>query len=241
MQIGIILQARCNSKRLPNMVIRNIKHKPILELIIERLQNISQTQLIVATTKSKNDDAICKICIKNDVPFYRGKKNDVLSRYYEISSKYKFKTIIRTNADCPFLDKDIIKKMIKIFKKKKYDYFSNILEPSFPSGIHVEIFNQKTLKKVHKEATSVSDREHVTPYIYKNKKKFYVGSFKNNKNLSFHRWTIDYLEDLRFVKKVYKEFNYRNNFNMNDVLKLLKKKPEIMRINYYIKKKQNLL
>ena len=129
MQTGIILQARCNSKRLPNKVIRNIKNKPILEYIIERLQNISETQLIVATTKSKNDDAICKICIKNDVPFYRGKKNDVLSRYYEISSKYKFKTIIRTNADCPFLDKDIIKKMIKIFKKKKYDYFSNILEP----------------------------------------------------------------------------------------------------------------
>lgn len=241
MQTGIILQARCNSKRLPNKVIRNIKNKPILEYIIERLQNISETQLIVATTKSKNDDAICKICIKNDVPFYRGKKNDVLSRYYEISSKYKLKTIIRTNADCPFLDKGIIKKMIKIFKKRKYDYFSNILEPSFPSGIHVEIFNQKTLKKVHKEATSVSDREHVTPYIYKNKKKFFVGSFKNNKNLSFHRWTIDYLEDLRFIKKVYKEFNYRNNFKMNDVLKLLKKKPEIMKINYYIKKKQNLL
>ena len=45
---------------------------------------------------------------------------------------------------------------------------------------------------------------------------------KNNKNLSFHRWTIDYLEDLRFVKSI-QEFNYRNSFNMYDVLKLLKK------------------
>ena len=80
------------------------------------------------------------------------------------------------------------------------------------------------MNKAHKEAISISDREHVTPYIYKNRKKFYIGSFKNNKDLSFHRWTIDYLEDLRFVKKVYKEFNYRNNFKMNDVLKLLKKK-----------------
>ena len=78
-------------------------------------------------------------------------------------------------------------------------------------------------------------------HIFIRIKKFFVGSFKNNKNLSFHRWTIDYLDDLKFVKKVYKEFNYRNNFNMNDVIKLLEKKPEIMRINYYIKKKQNLL
>ena len=49
-------------------------------------------------------------------------KNDVLSRYFEISSKYKLKTIIRTNADCPFLDKDI-KKMIKILKKRNMTIF----------------------------------------------------------------------------------------------------------------------
>ena len=238
---GIILQARCGSKRLPNKVIRNINNKPILELIIERLKNVSSTKLIVATTKSKVDDKICKICEKNNVPFYRGKKNDVLSRFYEITSKYKLKTVIRSNADCPFLDKDIIEKMIKIYKKKNYDYFSNILEPSFPSGLHIEIFNYKTVNKAHKEATSSSDREHVTPYIYNNTKKFSIGSFKNNKNLSFHRWTIDYLEDLKFVKKIYKEFNYNNNFKMTDILKLLKKKPEIMKINYHIKKNQNLL
>lgn len=241
MQIGIILQARCNSKRLPNKVIKNINHKSILQLIIERLKNIPHTQLVIATTKGREDDGICKICLKNDVLFYRGKKNDVLSRYYEVSSIYKFKTIIRTNADCPFLDKGILKKMLSIFNKKKYDYFSNILEPSFPSGLHIEIFNQKTLEIANREAISVSDREHVTPYIYRNKKKFFIGSFKNNKNLSFHRWTIDYLEDLKFVKKVYKEFNYKNDFKMNDVLKLLKKKPEITKLNYFIEKKQNLL
>ena len=74
MQIGIILQARCNSKRLPNKVIKNIKHKSILQLIIERLKNIPHTQLVIATTKGKEDDGICKICLENDVPFYRGKK-----------------------------------------------------------------------------------------------------------------------------------------------------------------------
>ena len=37
-----------------------------------------------------------------------------LSRYYETASKYKLKTIIRCNADCPFIDKDILEKMLKI-------------------------------------------------------------------------------------------------------------------------------
>ena len=238
---GIILQARCNSKRLPNKIIKNIKNKPIIELVIERLKKIPGVDLIVATTKRKEDDKICKICLKNQVPFYRGKVNDVLSRYYETASKYKLKTIIRCNADCPFIDRNLLKKMLKIFKKRKYDYFSNILEPSFPSGLHIEIFNFKTMKIAFRKAKSSSDREHVTPYIYKNKKFFFIGSFKNNKDLSFHRWTIDYQQDFEFVKKIYKEFNYKNNFKMNDILKLLKEKPEIMIMNYYIKKKQNLL
>ena len=55
MHIGIILQARSNSKRLPNKVLKKIKNKTILELIIHRLRNISGTKLLIATTTSKND------------------------------------------------------------------------------------------------------------------------------------------------------------------------------------------
>ncbi len=105
----------------------------------------------------------------------------------------------------------------------------------------MEIFNFKALSKAYHKASINSDREHVTPYIYKNKKKFLIGSFKNKKDLSFHRWTIDYLEDLRFTKTVYKEFSYKNNFKMQDIIKLLEKNPKIMKINYHIKKRQNLL
>ena len=118
MKIGIILQARCGSKRLPNKVIKKINDKAIIELIIERLKKIPNSKLIVATTKNVNDDKICKICKKNKVLFYRGKNNDVLSRFYEIALKYNLQTVIRCNADCPFLDIEILKKMLKIFKKK---------------------------------------------------------------------------------------------------------------------------
>ena len=70
---------------------------------------------------------------------------------------------------------------------------------------------------------------------------FKIGSFKQDTDLSFHRWTIDYKEDLLFVKRIFKEFNYKNTFSSKDILKLLNKKPNIMKINYYLKKKQNLL
>ena len=42
----------------------------------------------------------------------------MLSRFYEIALKYNLQTVIRCNVDCPFLDVEILKKMLKIFKKK---------------------------------------------------------------------------------------------------------------------------
>ena len=75
--------------------------------------------------------------------------------------------------------------MINKYKKEKYDYFSNILEPTFPSGLHTEILNFKTLKIAYKNAVSKTDREHVTPYIYKSRKKFNIGSFKQKKIILF--------------------------------------------------------
>ena len=42
-------------------------------------------------------------------------------------------------------------------------------------------------------------------------------------------------------KKIYEEINNNENFDMNDILRLLKKNPDIMKINYHIEKKQNLI
>ena len=38
-----------------------------------------------------------------------------------------------------------------------------------------------------------------------------------------HRWTLDYPEDLIFIKAVYKEFNYKEYFSFEEILNLLKK------------------
>lgn len=241
MNTGILLQARCNSKRFPEKVLKKINKKTMLETILLRLSNLKKIKLIVVTTKHKSDNKIVDILKKNKVSFYRGKTKDVLSRFYNASIKYKIKTIIRCNADCPFIDFRLINKMLRKFKKKRYDYLSNILEPSYPSGMHIEIFNFETLKKINKLAKDISDREHVTPYIYKNPKKFNIYSYKQKIDMSKHRWTVDYPEDLLFTRKVYNKLNYNNNFNMSDVLKILNNNPDLKKINYFLKKNQNLL
>ena len=58
------------------------------------------------------------------------------------------------------------------------------------------------------------------------------GNIKNSENLSSYRFTVDYPEDFEFVKLVYENLYHENpNFGMDDIIKLLKKKPELLDIN----------
>lgn len=65
MKIGIIIQARSSSKRLPNKVLSELGTRSILEHVINRVKKVSfKKKIIVATTKNKKDQKIAKIAKK---------------------------------------------------------------------------------------------------------------------------------------------------------------------------------
>ena len=239
----LFLQARLNSKRLPSKVLLKIKGKTILEHIVNRLKQSKKIDdIFILTSKSKKDNMIFDLCNKIKINCYRGPENDVLKRFYEVAVNLNVEYIVRCNADCPFIDYKILDEMIVKFEKyRKINYLSNILQQTFPIGMHIEIFTKNTLVLAQKFCKSKNRREHVTPYIYNNKK-FKIKNFSSLKNLSYHRWTIDYKEDYLFAKKIYNTlYNDKKYFDMYDILKLLSKKPELMKINYHIEKTNNLI
>jgi spore coat polysaccharide biosynthesis protein SpsF (cytidylyltransferase family) len=210
--------------------------------IINRLKNVKfAEQIILATTKKEEDKILIEIAKKQEIFSFTGNEKDVLKRYFMCAKKFDADPIIRITGDCPLCDPKIIQKMIKIFNAKKYDYISNRIKPTFPDGLDVEIFSFKALKKSEKNAKMKSEREHVTPYIYKNSKKFSIFNVKNKKNLSHLRWTVDEKKDLKFVKKIYQEMNPKKIFFMNDVLEVLKKNPKFIEINQDIVRDEGYL
>ena len=81
----------------------------------------------------KKDEKIVQLTKKNKCFFFKGSEKNVLNRYFECSKKFKLSKIIRICSDSPFIDPKIINRAYKIFKKKKYDYVSNIVKPSYPA------------------------------------------------------------------------------------------------------------
>ena len=95
MKIAIIIEARMSSSRLPGKVLLKVKKKPLLKLMIERLQFVKLAKtIIVATTLNKKDDVIVNFCKKNKIKYFRGSENDVLLRVLQASKKFKVDLIV---------------------------------------------------------------------------------------------------------------------------------------------------
>jgi len=245
-KIGAIIQARTGSTRLHNKVLKDVAGKSMLWHVVNRIKKSKLVDtIIIATTDLEEDKVLLKLAEKWNIDSYAGSENDVLDRYFQASIKYKLKVITRITADCPLIDPHIIDRIVEHFLSGDFDYVSNTLKPTYPDGLDTEVFSFEALKRAWKEAKHTSEREHVTPYIWKHPEKFKLGRVKYDKDLSYMRWSVDEEKDLEFVKVVYKQLYKEGKegkfFYMEDVLDFLKKHPEMMNINKMITRNEGYL
>ena len=167
MKTLIIVQARLNSSRFANKVLKKINKKTIIEIIFKRLQKVKNAdEIVFSIPKNKREKKLKRILTKNNAKVFLGKEKDVLDRYYKTAKSYRATTIVRITADCPLIDSQLIDEMIAFYKKNNYEYLSNTIKPTYPDGIDIEIFQQKILEQAWKKAKKKSHREHVTQYIF---------------------------------------------------------------------------
>ncbi len=239
-KIIAILQARMTSSRLPGKVLRQIVGKPMLWHQINRVKRAREyDRLIIATSSDPSDDPIAELCRELKTECFRGNLDNVLDRYYRAAQNYEPDFVVRLTGDCPLADPEVIDAAVRFTVENGFDYASNSLEPTFPNGLDVEVFTFAALEKAWKEAELPSQKEHVTPYINRQPDKFKIGHFKQRNDLSYMRWTVDEPRDFEFVSAVYDALYHENpNFNTEDILELLRCRPELTEINGNIERNE---
>ena len=234
MVVGII-QARTNSSRLHEKVLLPIQKKPILQYMLERIsQSKKLEKIIVATSTNNADDRIANLCKKMNVDCSRGPEDDVLSRFKMASNEVNAKIIVRLNADCPLLDSLIIDNAVELFKKNDFDYVGTLFprKGTYPYGMNVEVFSNETLDIAFSEAKKPSEREHVTPFIWKNPTRFKLKRMEYVEDLSKYRFCLDYEEDFKLIKEIIENLYVKNpNFTLKELIEWVGSKPEILKLN----------
>lgn len=232
--ITAIIQARMGSTRLPGKTLMEIEGKPLLWHLLERIKGSRFIdKAVIATTYNPKDAAIIDFAERYGIGSFRGSEDDLLDRFYQTAKKAGADIIVRVTPDCPLVSAEIIDKVISGFLKGGCDYAANILLYTYPEGCDVEVFSFRALEKAWKECKDPSEREHVTPYM-RNSGKFRIKNVASENPVApdEYKWSVDRIEDLRFVREVYKRL-YKNGriFSSGEIMALLKKHPEIRRIN----------
>lgn len=217
----IIIQARLNSKRLPQKVLKPILGYPLLYYTITRLSYLKLPfKAVVATTSHVRDQAIVDFCDSLGIDTFRGSEENVLERFYQTSLLFPSKVYVRVTGDCPLIDPHLLEEMLTFFISNipKYDYLSNTLSRSYPKGLDIEIFTHEALKKAYYNAKEPYEQEHVTPYIYQNKSLFSLHNFKDKEDFSKVNISVDTLQDFYLVKELIEKYYPKNpSFGLNEI------------------------
>lgn len=240
--IVTVIQARMSSTRLPGKVMKSVINRPLLSLMLERVQRARLAgTIVVATTQNRDDDIIAELCRNDNINCFRGHSTDLLERHFKAALMYDADVILKIPSDCPLIDPDIIDRIIELFIKNqnRYDYLSNLHPATYPDGNDVEVFSFRTLYRAYKEADKDFEREHTTPYMWNADKKFKTGNVEWETGLNYslsHRFVLDYTEDLEFIRRIYEEL-YSSNpcFGLDDILRLLDNKPGLKTINRHLR------
>lgn len=242
--IAAIIQARRGSSRLPGKVLADVHGKRLLQRVIERALAIRNVErVLVATTELPEDDPVAACAAGCGVLVHRGAVQDVLDRVAGAARSLDASVIVRLTADNPLNDPKVAGLVLDRYLTSgpEVDYVSNTIEPTWPDGLDVEVFSRRALERAWQEARLPSEREHVTPYIYKHHERFRIAQVKHSEDLSALRWTVDYPEDLDFVRAIYQQLDDGTMFGVEEILALLKSYPELAGINQGFQRNEGYL
>lgn len=179
--------------------------QPMIARQIERLGRSRRIdRIIVATSEEASDDPLAEALTALGLDVVRGPLSDVLGRFLlALDQVPDADVVLRLTADCPLADWRTIDALIDLLASSGADYANMAMPRTFPHGLDAEAMRPQALRRAGREAVTAHDREHVTPYIYADPTRFRLSCLTRTPSLAHLRWTVDYPEDLEFVRHVY--------------------------------------
>ncbi|WP_105168784.1 cytidylyltransferase domain-containing protein [Pseudoalteromonas sp. T1lg23B] len=236
--VQIIIQARMTSTRLPGKVMLPLCNSSVLQTMLERLPNLHDN-IIIATTNDGSESPIIELCKNLNIKYFRGETDDVLGRYYYAAKQFganEKTTIVRLTSDCPLIDEALCLRVINKHLCGDYDIVSLGPHSGYPRGLDCCAFGFNLLSNTHQKATLPADREHVTLGMTKfNEVSSYI--FSALEDLSHLRLTLDEQDDYTAIKQIYGKFGNKTDFSYSELIKTLKKFPELTDINKHVEQK----
>lgn len=177
MKVGIVMQARMGSKRLPGKTTMNLCGKPLVHWVIERLGRIrTATCTVLAVPDTPADRVLAGFAAAAGVEYFAGPEEDVLTRYVQVADRFGLDHIVRATGDNPLVDPDEADRLIAFHLEHAFEYSENFTV--LPKGVGLEVFSRDGLERCHRLSQEPHQREGVNDFILENPGRFRTGTLQ---------------------------------------------------------------
>jgi len=202
----IILQARMASTRLPGKAMASIGARTLLGHCLARLRIGGAAPVLLATTTNQEDDVLVAAAAKYGVAAFRGPADDVLSRFLLAARSVDARFVVRATGDNPAVDIGAPDRVLAALRSSTADH---VIEDGLPYGAAVEGVTVDALVRASALASDPADREHVTPWIRRDRGRFRAVQIPAPVGVRRPeiRVTVDTHDDLSFMQSVAARMN----------------------------------
>ena len=231
MNIAILITARLKSTRLPRKVTKEIKGRPMIGHMIDRLKLAQKPEQIILCTSTVNeDDPLVEIAAHESIECFRGDPEDVLLRLTEAAEKFAVDTILNCTADNPFVDPEYIDRLLDLHLTQGYDFTRSA---GLPLGTAAYAVSRAAMKTAC--ALKVETNTEIWGPLFTDTGKFRCGMLTVTDpkvNWPDLRLTVDTPADFELVTKVFDEFYQPDRtFSLSEIVALCRRRPDLVAIN----------
>lgn len=202
-RIGVIIACRLKSTRLKRKALHELGGVTSIERCIDNCRLFEGCDEIIVATSDLDEDAQLGAAIPEDVHFWQGDAEDVISRYLGACEKFGIDIVVRVTGDCPVMFPEITEILLDEHFKSGADYTVPV---ECAVGSAPEIYNVSALKKVMELKGAAEYSEYMTWYMRNNADIFDVNLVDLPGDLVRDwRLTLDYEEDAEMFTRLYEE------------------------------------
>ncbi len=227
MKVGVLIQTRLKSTRLPNKALEKLGNRTLIEQIVRRCKAATIPNLVAVCCP---DEDVEEFFIHTGIIAYGGPEKDLYKRLLDTAKKLDLTHFVRATGDNPFVCPTLIDSICWRVKQDQYPVIVNWQRRTWPDGWDLEAYNVEWLEEYGKKTLPETEREYFAQYIVEHEPQA-VHNVANAINLSLkYRLTVDWPEDLKMANIVYKEMGDQV-WRGDRILQFLQANPRVAKMN----------
>jgi spore coat polysaccharide biosynthesis protein SpsF len=201
--VGVFLQARLNSRRLPGKALLPLAGAPVLQHALRALRRV-EADVHALLTEPGSRTALEPLATAEGFAVFVGPEEDVLERFCLAARHFGVGRLARATGDNPLVSARQTWALLELHRAGRWD-LCHFLGP--PLGTGVEVVETDALEAANRASSDPYEHEHITTYLYRHPRRFRIAEPACPKAWSCPeaRVTLDTLEDYELLQRVFRD------------------------------------